>query len=100
MENNREKSINKINCSSGIRPTQTPAITMVDGCNKAEIGVGVDVAFNDRLVNGNWADLEKRMKIKTRETKDIPRPKEEQRKGLIVTKVKENWTKDKHKKAW
>ena len=94
MENNREKSINKINCSSGIRPTQTPAITMVDGCNKAEIGVGVDVAFNDRLVNGNWADLEKRMKIKTRETKVM------ERKGLIVTKVKENWTKDKHKKAW
>jgi hypothetical protein len=53
MENNREKSSKQINCSARIRPTQTPAITMVDECNKAEIGVGADIAFNNQLVNGN-----------------------------------------------
>ena len=47
------------NWSSIIGPKYTPAITIVEECNKAEIGVGAGVAFNDRLKKGNWADLEK-----------------------------------------
>jgi hypothetical protein len=61
--NNKEKkqlmSNNKIKWSSIINPNHTPAITMVDECSKAEIGVGADIAFNNQLVKGNWADLEK-----------------------------------------
>ena len=39
-------------------PKNTPAITIVELCNKADIGVGADVAFNNQEENGNWADLE------------------------------------------
>ena len=35
------------------------SITIVEGCNNAEIGVGADIAFDNRLKKGNWADLEK-----------------------------------------
>ena len=41
-----------------IRPKYTPAITIVDECDKADIGVGADIAFNNHELNGNWADLE------------------------------------------
>ena len=42
-----------------IKPKYTPAITIVELCDDAEIGLGADVAFDDQLVNGNWADLVK-----------------------------------------
>lgn len=45
---------------------------MVDECSKAEIGVGADIAFNNQLVKGNWADLEKRInKIDNKYNKEI-----------------------------
>ncbi len=34
-------------------PKNTPAITIVELCNKADIGVGADVAFNNQEENGN-----------------------------------------------
>ena len=32
---------------------ETPAITIVELCNGAEMGVGADIAFNDHVGNGN-----------------------------------------------
>ena len=40
-----------------INPIITPAITIVELCNNAEIGVGADIAFNNHVLKGNWADL-------------------------------------------
>ncbi len=36
----------------------TPAITRVELRDRADIGVGAGVAFNDHVEHGNWADLE------------------------------------------
>ncbi len=44
--------------SSIIIAKNTPAITIVELCNRADMGVGADVAFNDHVENGNWADFE------------------------------------------
>ena len=38
---------------SNIEPEYTPAITIVELCRGAEIGVGADVAFNGREEKGN-----------------------------------------------
>ena len=42
----------------------TPAITIVELCDGADIGVGAGVAFNDHVGNGNWADLEYKIENK------------------------------------
>ena len=42
-----------------IKDEYTPAITIVELCNKADIGVGADIAFNSHVKKGNCADLEK-----------------------------------------
>lgn len=47
-----------------IKPKYTPAITIVELCNNADIGVGADIAFNNQEENGNCADLEKNKNIK------------------------------------
>ena len=36
-----------------ITPKYTPATTIVELCNKAEIGVGADMAFSNQEENGN-----------------------------------------------
>ena len=36
-----------------IIPKNTPAITIVELCDGAGIGVGADIAFSDRVGNGN-----------------------------------------------
>ena len=54
-------SNNRTSCSSINIPKNTPAITIVEGCNNAGIGVGADIAFDSQLKKGNWADLEKIM---------------------------------------
>jgi hypothetical protein len=43
-------------------PKYTPAITIVEECNSALIGVGATMAFNSQDENGNIADLEKHIK--------------------------------------
>ncbi len=35
----------------------THSITIVELCDRADIGVSADIAFNDQVENGNWADL-------------------------------------------
>lgn len=59
--------------SSIINPRYTPAITIVELCKRAEIGVGADIAFNNQEKNGNWADFEKKIiwRIKIREVKKL-----------------------------
>lgn len=47
----------KIIVSWIIIPKYTPAITVVDECNRADIGVGAFMAFNNHELKGNWADL-------------------------------------------
>ena len=62
INNNKNKQLlsnNIIKLSLIIKPKYTPAITIVELCDDAEIGLGADVAFDDQLVNGNWADLVK-----------------------------------------
>ena len=36
-----------------IIPKNIPAITIVELCDRADMGVGADVAFNDHVENGN-----------------------------------------------
>jgi len=50
--------VNRISMSAVIIPKNTPAITIVELCESADIGVGAGIAFNDHVENGNWADLE------------------------------------------
>ena len=63
-KNKLNESIISIINSLIIKPIITPAITIVELCNKAEIGVGADIAFNNQELNGNWADLVKEIIIK------------------------------------
>lgn len=51
-------SSNKIMVSFINKPKYTPAITIVEECNNAEIGVGADIAFNNHEQKGIWADFE------------------------------------------
>ena len=46
-------SINNIINSLNIIPITIPATTIVELCNRAEIGVGADIAFNNQELNGN-----------------------------------------------
>ena len=63
-ENKARESISSIIVSLMNIAKITPAITIVELCNKAEIGVGADIAFNNHVENGNWADLRCRQLIK------------------------------------
>lgn len=45
---------------------KTPAVTNVDECTSAEIGVGADIAIGNHTENGNWALL-----VKDKNTKVI-----------------------------
>ena len=75
IKNQSKQSITKIIVESIIKPKYTPAITIVELCNRAEIGVGADIAFNNQEEKGNWADLEKNIKTKDKEIqqcKDSP----------------------------
>jgi len=63
-ENQSKELITKIIVESIIKPKYTPAITIVELCKRAEIGVGADIAFNNQEEKGNWADLEKNIKSK------------------------------------
>lgn len=56
-KNKLNESIRLIIISLMIKPIITPAITIVELCNNAEIGVGADIAFNNQELKGNWADL-------------------------------------------
>lgn len=56
-KNKLNESIRLITISLMINPIITPAITIVELCNNAEIGVGADIAFNNHVLKGNWADL-------------------------------------------
>ena len=56
---NQGKSINKSIIDSLWTPEYTPAITIVGLCEGAGIGVGADIAFDDRGGEGDWADLGK-----------------------------------------
>ena len=49
----------------------TPAITVVGLCDGGLTGVGADVAFNDRLGKGNWADLGKKIIVKDKERNNV-----------------------------
>jgi len=55
----QHSSNNRTSCSSINTPKNTPAITIVEGCSNAGIGVGADIAFDNQLKKGNCADLEK-----------------------------------------
>ncbi len=44
--------------SSIIIGKERPAITSVELCNRGDRGVGADVAVNDHVENGNWAEFE------------------------------------------
>ena len=46
-------SINITIIESSINPEYTPAITIVELCKGAEIGVGADIAFNNQEEKGN-----------------------------------------------
>ena len=48
-----KSSTTKIIISSIIIPENTPAITIVGLCNRADIGVGADIAFNNHVENVN-----------------------------------------------
>mgnify|MGYP001818976082 CR=1 FL=1 len=65
--NQSKELITKIILESIIKPKYTPAITIVELCKRAEIGVGADIAFNNQEEKGNWADLEKNIKSKEKE---------------------------------
>ena len=56
-----------------MKPKYTPAITIVEGCNNAGIGVGADIACDNRLKKGNWADLEKIITIIGNNNKGEPK---------------------------
>jgi hypothetical protein len=64
-KNKLNESRTSIIVSLMIKPIITPAITIVELCNNAEIGVGADIAFNNQELNGNCADLVKQIIIKT-----------------------------------
>ena len=55
-------TINKVGLIS--TANNTPAITIVLGWGKADTGEGALVADIDRELKGNWADFEKKIKIK------------------------------------
>ena len=65
-----KESFTKINIESITNPKYTPAITIVELCKRAEIGVGADIAFNNQEEKGNWADLENNIKSKHKEIKE------------------------------
>ena len=50
---NSKLSITKIKVELNINPKYTPAITIVELCKRAEIGVGADIAFNNQENKGN-----------------------------------------------
>ena len=52
-QNQSKELITKIIVESIIKPKQTPAITIVELCKRAEIGVGADIAFNNQEEKGN-----------------------------------------------
>jgi hypothetical protein len=52
-ENQSKELITKIIVESIIKPKYTPAITIVELCKRAEIGVGADIAFNNQEEKGN-----------------------------------------------
>jgi hypothetical protein len=52
-KNKLNESIRLITISLMINPIITPAITIVELCNNAEIGVGADIAFNNHVLKGN-----------------------------------------------
>ena len=66
IENKARESISSIIVSLMNIPKITPAITIVELCNNAEIGVGADIAFNNQELKGNWADFVKQIMIKTK----------------------------------
>ena len=43
------------------KPKYKLAITIVEECNKALIGVGAFIAYNSHEEKGNWADIKKKM---------------------------------------
>lgn len=51
-KNRLRESTKQSRTSSISRPTITPAMTMVEECNRAEIGVGADIAFNSHEEKG------------------------------------------------
>lgn len=67
IKNQCLESIIQIKVESIIKAKYTPAITIVELCKRAEIGVGADIAFNNQEEKGNWADLEKNIKSKHKE---------------------------------
>lgn len=52
-KNKLNESISSIITSLMINDIMTPAITIVELCNNAEIGVGAVIAFNNQELNGN-----------------------------------------------
>ena len=52
-QNQSKELITKIIVESIIKPKYTPAITIVELCKRAEIGVGADIAFNNQEEKGN-----------------------------------------------
>jgi hypothetical protein len=66
MRTGAHASISSTRVSLAARPINTPAITIVELCNNAEIGVGADMAFKSQELNGSCADFVKQMAIKAR----------------------------------
>ena len=56
---NQGKTINKFIIDSLWTTEYTPAITIVGLCKGVGIGVGADIAFDDQVGEGDWADLGK-----------------------------------------
>ena len=105
MKNMSKQSMKWMIAVSNINPKYTPAITIVELCDVAEIGVGADVAFNNQEEKGNWADLERYTNKKDNDTmalKNISKGAvEEKRWGgrwrdvneelILEAVIKENW---------
>ena len=53
MKNKLNESITTIIMSYIINAIITPAITIVELCSNAEIGVGANIAFNNQELKGN-----------------------------------------------
>jgi len=52
-KNKLNESITSIIILLMIKPIITPAITIVELCSNAEMGVGADIAFSNQELNGN-----------------------------------------------
>ena len=52
-QNQSKELITKIIAESIIKPKYNPAITIVELCKRAEIGVGADIEFNNQEEKGN-----------------------------------------------